>query len=34
MNKGIVEDKWKQFKGSVQKNWGKLANDDLYENRQ
>lgn len=31
MNKDILEGKWKQFKGSAQKNWGKLTNDDLDE---
>lgn len=29
MNKDIVEGKWEQLKGSLQKNWGKLTNDDL-----
>ena len=24
-----VEGNWKQFKGKVQENWGKLTNDDL-----
>ncbi|NMD38896.1 MAG: CsbD family protein, partial [Christensenellaceae bacterium] len=29
MNKDIIEGKWEQVKGGVQKNWGKLTNDDL-----
>lgn len=29
MNKDILEGKWKQLKGEVQNNWGKLTNDDL-----
>ena len=29
MNKDIFEGKWEQFKGEVQKQWGKLTNDDL-----
>lgn len=29
MNKDIFEGKWEQFKGEVQKKWGKLTNDDL-----
>ncbi len=29
MNKDIFEGKWEQLKGSIQKNWGKLTNDDL-----
>lgn len=29
MNKDIFEGKWEQIKGDVQKNWGKLTNDDL-----
>lgn len=29
MNKDIFEGKWEQFKGDVQKKWGKLTNDDL-----
>ena len=29
MNKEIFEGKWEQFKGGVQKKWGKLTNDDL-----
>lgn len=29
MNKDIFEGKWNQVKGSVQKQWGKLTNDDL-----
>lgn len=24
-----IQGKWKQFKGEVQKRWGKLTNDDL-----
>lgn len=29
MNKDIFEGKWEQFKGEVQKKWGKLTDDDL-----
>lgn len=29
MNEDIFKGKWKQFKGDVQKKWGKLTNDDL-----
>ena len=29
MNKDTTEGKWKQFKGEVQKKWGKLTDDDL-----
>lgn len=29
MNKDIIEGKWKQIKGEIQKQWGKLTDDDL-----
>lgn len=29
MNKDIIEGKWAQVKGDVQKKWGQLTNDDL-----
>lgn len=29
MNKNILEGKWEQVKGNVQKKWGKLTDDDL-----
>jgi uncharacterized protein YjbJ (UPF0337 family) len=29
MNRNRVEGNWKQFKGKVQEQWGKLTNDDL-----
>lgn len=29
MNWDIVEGKWKQLKGDVRSNWGKLTDDDL-----
>jgi uncharacterized protein YjbJ (UPF0337 family) len=29
MNRNTVEGNWKQFKGKVQEQWGKLTNDDL-----
>ena len=29
MNKDILEGKWDQVKGEVQKKWGKLTNDEL-----
>lgn len=29
MNKDIIKGNWKQLKGKVKKNWGKLTDDDL-----
>ncbi|MEO8277870.1 MAG: CsbD family protein [Thermoanaerobaculia bacterium] len=29
MNKDILQGKWKQLRGSVQTQWGRLTNDDL-----
>lgn len=29
MNRDIIEGKWSQVKGSVQKQWGALTDDDL-----
>lgn len=29
MNKDTMKGKWEQVKGNVQKEWGKLTNDDL-----
>ena len=29
MNKDILEGKWEQVKGEIQKKWGKLTDDDL-----
>ncbi len=29
MNKDILEGKWEQVKGNIQKKWGKLTDDDL-----
>lgn len=29
MNMEILEGKWEQLKGEVQKKWGKLTNDDI-----
>jgi uncharacterized protein YjbJ (UPF0337 family) len=29
MNEDIYKGKWEQIKGGVQKQWGKLTNDDL-----
>ena len=29
MNKDTFEGNWKQFKGKVQEEWGKLTDDDL-----
>lgn len=29
MNRDIMEGKWMEFKGKVQKQWGKLTDDDL-----
>ena len=31
MNWDQIKGDWKQFQGSVQKQWGKLTNDDLQE---
>ena len=31
MNNDRIEGNWKELKGKVQKNWGKLTNDDLEE---
>lgn len=29
MNEDTIKGNWKQFKGKVQEQWGKLTNDDL-----
>jgi uncharacterized protein YjbJ (UPF0337 family) len=29
MNNDIMQGKWERVKGAVQKNWGKLTNDEL-----
>lgn len=29
MNKDRIEGNWKQFKGKVKENWGRLTDDDL-----
>ena len=29
MNNDIIQGKWKQLSGSIQKQWGKLTDDDL-----
>ncbi len=29
MNNDILQGKWKQLRGNVQKKWGELTNDDL-----
>jgi uncharacterized protein YjbJ (UPF0337 family) len=29
MNRDIVEGNWKQLKGSIKEQWGKLTDDDL-----
>jgi uncharacterized protein YjbJ (UPF0337 family) len=29
MNEDIIKGNWKQLKGKIQTNWGKLTNDDL-----
>ena len=29
MNKNIIEGNWKQLKGKVKENWGKLTDDEL-----
>ncbi len=29
MNKDIIKGKWKEIKGKVQQQWGKLTNDEI-----
>lgn len=29
MNSDILKGNWKQFRGEIQKQWGKLTNDDM-----
>jgi uncharacterized protein YjbJ (UPF0337 family) len=29
MNSDVFKGNWKQFRGEIQKQWGKLTNDDL-----
>jgi uncharacterized protein YjbJ (UPF0337 family) len=29
MNSDILKGNWRQFRGEIQKQWGKLTNDDL-----
>jgi uncharacterized protein YjbJ (UPF0337 family) len=29
MNEDILQGKWKQLRGQIQQQWGKLTNDDL-----
>lgn len=31
MNKHTIEGNWKEFRGKIQKQWGKLTNDRLDE---
>lgn len=31
MNNDIIKGKWKQLSGSIQKQWGKLTDDDMRE---
>lgn len=31
MNRDIVEGKWKQLKGNVRAQWGKLTDDDIAQ---
>ena len=31
MNKNILEGNWKQLKGEVRKQWGKLTDDDVSQ---
>lgn len=31
MNEDMMEGKWKQLKGKVRENWGKLTDDDVDE---
>ena len=31
MNEDIIEGKWNEIKGDVQKKWGKLTDDDIEQ---
>jgi len=31
MNEDIIKGKWNEVKGSIQKKWGKLTNDDIEQ---
>ncbi|MDZ7704908.1 MAG: CsbD family protein [Trueperaceae bacterium] len=31
MNQNILKGKWKQYRGKVQQQWGKLTDDDLSQ---
>jgi uncharacterized protein YjbJ (UPF0337 family) len=31
MNEDIIEGKWNEMKGAVQKQWGRLTNDDIAQ---
>ena len=33
MNNDILEGKWKQLRGSIQEQWGKLTDDDLAQEK-
>lgn len=31
MNKNILEGKWNQLKGNIQKEWGELTDDEIHQ---
>lgn len=31
MNEDIIKGKWNEVKGAIQKNWGKLTDDDMTQ---
>ena len=31
MNEDIIKGKWQEIKGSIQKKWGKITDDDIAE---
>lgn len=33
MNESVVQGKWKEIKGEIQKLWGKLTNDELEQTK-
>ena len=33
MNKDVTEGKWEQFKGEIQKTWGKITGDELEKTK-
>lgn len=33
MNQDVIKGKWKEIKGEIQKQWGKLTNDELEQTK-